>query len=408
MNKLPGGNAEKFVYQASCQETPLLERLCQSVKPAAPVQASTEPVRSDAQEAGAEIEMVINEVSPTSEAPAGSADGKPRHKTFALPDPQSLNVEVGRNIGYDYAFAGLRPPPDAPQAIKEGYLTGRHKKLHKPHDVDMFERKWLRLRYSAWRRNRLFDENVTPDYLKSLYRETCPITRVTMTNGTGTDSDASVERVYNDSAYAVGNLMFMSAGANKAKANRPLEELVEIAVSGKDFEGLPNISWHRLACLANLMQPESGRMLLMPLNLCPPARLVISNPAALLQDTLSMVACGRAPQKLLIAFRQLSSGKVCKRALDETVDILQGAIMRGTQKHGVKNVEWAIEDAWCHPALFARFSSWFVSLSISQVNAMLDLNMKLRHKSLERATDQALNSWAIDTRGYDRPRNQAA
>jgi hypothetical protein len=327
---------------------------------------------------------------------------KPRYKNFGLPPVASLNVEVGRNIGYDYAIIGLPHPIDAPASIREGFVTARHKKHHRSHEIDLFQKKILRLRYSAWRRNRIFDENVTAAYLRSLYREICPITRIHMTHGTGTDTDASVERVFNDSAYAVGNLMFMSARANKAKANRTLAELAAIALSGEDVEGLSNIAWKRLACVANFMQPEISKMMLIPMTLCPPSRLVINNPATLLQDSLSMIACGQESQKLLGKFRALTSGKTGKRALIDTVDMLYGLIRQAISAQSTRRVEWAVEDAWLQEKVFELFSAWYSTLTPQQINSMMHVNRQMRSRVIERAEDQELGNWSIDTRGYDR------
>jgi hypothetical protein len=325
-----------------------------------------------------------------------------RYLTFKQPPVSVLNVEVGRTIGYDYAVIGLPPPFDAPLAVMEGYRTAQHKKITKAKDIDFFTRRWLRMRYSAWRRNRLFDPSVTPAYLSSIYRSMCPILRVTMTHGTGSDTDASLDRVYNNSAYTPGNLVFMSAQANKAKANRTLLELADIAVSGCTFEGLTTAHWRRLASLANVMHPDPGSMMIMPLYLVPPPGLVISNPIILLQESISMAASGIESPRLLTVLRNITSGKAGKKILDDIVRILRAQIMRGTLKKGHQTVATAIEDAWDNPCLFRMFSAWFRALNSTQINHMMRENMRLRQGKIKASKDQSLLAWHIETCGYDK------
>ena len=76
-----------------------------------------------------------------------------------------------------------------------------------------------KLRLGAWLRGRAFEgTQVNPAFLRRIDVAVCPVTRELLTHGTGELSDASVDRVFNDAAYAAGNLAVMSTRANRAKS----------------------------------------------------------------------------------------------------------------------------------------------------------------------------------------------
>jgi hypothetical protein len=75
------------------------------------------------------------------------------------------------------------------------------------------------------------------------------VTLVELTHGTGEDTDWSVDRVNNDGAYADGNLIVMSARANKAKGNKSFLEVSTLVADGMSLPGLSNIETVRLRCL---------------------------------------------------------------------------------------------------------------------------------------------------------------
>jgi hypothetical protein len=327
---------------------------------------------------------------------------KPRHRGFTLPAPARLNTEVGRQIGYDYAMAGLLPPEHAPLPFQEGFQSGRSKKPNKVQHGDQFERKVLRLRYSAWRRNRLFDTKVNAESLGALYRTYCPVTRIAMTTGTGLDTDATVERVLNGAAYALGNLVFMSAKANWAKANRTLDELCEISFDSQDKEGLPHVGWERLAAIANMYQPDPASMRLMPMHVLPPTGLLVNNPALLLQECVSSIAAGWEAQQVQILIRAGTPGKVGKRAFDNLIEFLRGAILRELRSGRKLTLAWTLENAWQQPGVFKWFASWYQALTPQDVMALVETNARLRPQAITRAGSEPLTAWSLSTRGYDR------
>ena len=336
-----------------------------------------------------------DETSPTSEE-------SPRHTTFRAPAIHKLNVEVGRNIGYDYAKMGMTLPYDAPQPLIEGYKSAQHRCTTKSRELDFFSRKWLRLRYSAWRRNRVFDNDVTPEYLTRIYTDVCPILRIPFTKGSGDGTTASIDRVFNDSAYAVGNLVFMSVKANIAKANRTLQELRDISMLGTDFEGLSSIEWKRLASLANVMHVKRASLMVMPLYLFPPPCLIIGNPSIIIQASISMAACGRESSKFLPLLRKIIRGKTPKKHFDAMVRILEVQICKEFNSTGGQNTFKAIENTWHNKSLFHSFSKWYDSLDIGQLYKMVGECRNIHRDPNKWSKENTLESWRMETRGYDR------
>jgi hypothetical protein len=111
--------------------------------------------------------------------------------------------------------------------------------------------KWLQLRLNAFRRRRILDREVTPDYLKRIDCAMCPITLIALTHATLAESDWSVDRINNDGAYAPGNLMVMCLKANRAKGSKGLREVIELSSGNEQGTvlGLSKREWARLACV---------------------------------------------------------------------------------------------------------------------------------------------------------------
>jgi hypothetical protein len=138
--------------------------------------------------------------------------------------------KIGFEVGWDHAEYGLSLPADfsGPGVMLDGYKAGILRLGQaRPKEHDIFTKKWLQLRRSAWRRGRIFEEAVTPRFLVQIAQDNCPICRFEMTSGTGEDTDWSVDRLNNDGGYARGNLVVMSVRANKAKAALTVEEIVK-------------------------------------------------------------------------------------------------------------------------------------------------------------------------------------
>ncbi len=164
-----------------------------------------------------------------------------------------MNDRIGFQIGEDYARYGRKLPEGATKSIIAGYTAGSmEKRIWK---ADRFVRKWLQLRLNAYFRGKLFSDEITPDLLKSIDAEYCPITGIKLTHATGKDSDWSIDRVSNDFDYIPTNLIVMSTRANKAKGNKSADRIIQIAESLNDqSEGLNTDEWNRMAELVRLVK----------------------------------------------------------------------------------------------------------------------------------------------------------
>ena len=157
-----------------------------------------------------------------------------------------MNDRIGFLIGEDYARYGRQLPEGAAKSIIAGYKAGSREKGK--WKTNRYVRKWLQLRLSAYSRGKLFSDEITPDLLKSIDAEYCPITGIKLTHATGKESDWSIDRVSNDFDYIPTNLIVMSTLANKAKGDKSADRIIRISESlDGQLEGLNADEWKRMA-----------------------------------------------------------------------------------------------------------------------------------------------------------------
>ena len=152
---------------------------------------------------------------------------------------------IGFHIGQDFAHYGRGLTTTAPASVQAGYTDGLKKKGQ--WKTDRYINKWLQLRLNAFTRDKLFSDLITPEHLKKIDAEKCPITGVTLTHATGQDSDWSIDRIANDFDYIPTNLIVMSTRANKAKGDKSADRIMQIAGSENNREGLTASEWCRMA-----------------------------------------------------------------------------------------------------------------------------------------------------------------
>lgn len=157
--------------------------------------------------------------------------------------------ELARKLGWDYARYGLRPPVDVHAGVWEEFRAGCVKYEATPLKHDRYVRKWLQIRASALKRERIVDPGVTVELLRAIDTPTCPITLVELTHGKDRDSDWSIDRLDNDGAYVPRNLAVMSRKANEAKGSKSFWEVYELSEGTETVKGLSPREWLRLACI---------------------------------------------------------------------------------------------------------------------------------------------------------------
>lgn len=182
-----------------------------------------------------------------SHARAPNADDK-----MAITIMDDALERIGFDIGWDYARFGRKVEHRVQiPSVTRGFYAGSHHFKVPQHCADRFVAKWLQLRLSAFRRGRVVAGTVTPDYLRIIDSDHCPVTLGLLTHSTLMDTDWSVDRINNDGCYAAGNLMVISVRANRAKGRKSFSD-VKMLSSGdatEAIEGLSRREWARLACL---------------------------------------------------------------------------------------------------------------------------------------------------------------
>lgn len=157
-----------------------------------------------------------------------------------------MKERLYHNLGWDYASFGFPIDDDSPQDMHTGYREGKAHFGHKTKPATIFDRKWLQLRKNALKRNRQFDDDVTPEFLSCILPPICPITRVELTTGTLTESDWSVDRICNLGAYSRRNLAVMSTRANQVKGNMTIQDILHRCEHPEEDTRLSMLEWRRM------------------------------------------------------------------------------------------------------------------------------------------------------------------
>ncbi len=294
--------------------------------------------------------------------------------------------KIGFEVGWDHAEYGVM----IPEALYTGTLADGHRAamLHrgraKPKEADRYIRKWLQLRRNAWKRERIFDAGVTPGFLRLIDVPFCPITRERLTHGTGEDSDWSVDRLMNDGGYVRGNLVVMSARANKAKDTLTTKDIVQRAARFDEKEGafylddkpLYGLTSPQTIRLYNLtLIPNAVDILLPARSFVPPA--VPCSSTYIFQCYLTAIALlSTVRTDIRNPLKKVEPGlgginKVIRRITDAGRSKLRGmALERAAANGGITDhlmlhfdeLMWASEDVWsADTGVYEAFYKWMHS-----------------------------------------------
>ncbi len=140
------------------------------------------------------------------------------------------DAKTAFQIGWDYYAYGLSIPSNYAnfEDLKQGFNEAKKRKITQQKE-DRFVRKWLHLRLGAWKRSRIFSMSITPEVIRFIDKKRCPITNDLLTHGERKDTDWSVDRVNNDRAYALGNILVVSTRANVYKGNHSFLDIYRFA-----------------------------------------------------------------------------------------------------------------------------------------------------------------------------------
>ncbi len=335
----------------------------------------------------------------------------------------SLHAQIGFELGWDYAHHHVTPSApyaQEPSPLRDGWLAGQAAFGARTLLATRHVRKWLQLRLHAWLRGRAVElMQVTPHYLKQIDVSHCPITRQALSAATLQASDASVDRVRNDAAYAAGNLVVMSTKANHAKAAHNRAEALAIVqrIETERLAGLNGLTaaqWQRVAVLCSFVEPlPHDAACRIPLRVLPPNRLRLFNPAQALQVFISQQLLVPGWSHRIARFEDLLPGKAVKRAFQMFFHALLPRVLEAgrdtrhptqpppnTQPHAQR---WAIEDAWNNPLAQQRWTAFASQLTAAQCEALVT-RAAARRLGTQRvqAVDDTLatDGWQIDSRGY--------
>lgn len=157
-----------------------------------------------------------------------------------------MSARTAFELGWDYASFGLLPPDGANNDMKEGNAEGKRHFGSKTKNIDFMDRKWLQIRFNAIRRNRAFDDQVTPEFLAWILPSFCPISQVPMTIAAKVDTDWSVDRIINDGGYTRHNLLIVATRVNLAKGSKTLANVKAILEGRVIDQSLSMSEWSRL------------------------------------------------------------------------------------------------------------------------------------------------------------------
>jgi len=274
-------------------------------------------------------------------------------------------------LGWDYAHYRLTPPPEALAAghpVHQGWQAGAATFGARTLKPTPQVRKWLQLRWGAWRRGKPFEATqVTPNFLAQIDVAQCPIMRIALTHASGAGSDASVDRVCNQAGYAAGNLAVMSARANQAKADLSCRDALttvrQLEASGLDtLDGLNALQWSRLAVLMSFVTPLShDEAACLPLLVLPPNRLRLLNAVQALQAvvTLAFTETQAVPR-----LRELMAHLPAAARHDFQVFVLtlQARRLAIGMQTGGSELRHALEDLWTDAAVNRRWQRFALQL----------------------------------------------
>lgn len=342
--------------------------------------------------------------------------------TFTL---SNLGVDLAFELGWDFAHYGVTPMDDAllawPQ-LAQGFDAGRQTFGLRTLQPTRHARKWLSLRLNALGRGRVFDtEQVTPRYLQLIDATHCPITREALSHGTGQATDWSVDRVFNNAAYAAGNLAVVSARANLAKASHSLDGALRFAAECeggvRDINGLDSAQWARTAVLASFVEKlDHAQAATLPMLVLPPNRLRVFNPIQALQAVVCRLVLVLMEAEVLLpkGLAQLEAlearlervracfpGKALRKDVGSFLEAYRAQAKALSLGETALPLRWALEDAWQSRMVLNRWKRVARQLTAMQAELIVEAQGPgTRHLPDLLATE----GWALETRGYVVPR----
>lgn len=302
-------------------------------------------------------------------------------------------IEVGRELGSDYANFGMTPPLNAPDSVREGFIAANSSRRW-TRSPDRFVRKWLQLRLGALVRGRTFSPEVTVDFLRAIDQDKCPILLVGLTHATQSDTDWSIDRLNNDGAYACGNLAVISTAANQAKGALCYEDVRARSRIVNSVDGLSPTQWLRMACVmygACHCDPSTRREWL-PLATFIPNQSTWSIEAAL-QDTLLKASANSTQMNALLRRLAPISGSSDESARLKAIIERIHRLSKGLEHR---------YDALLDDSVQAQLKIWYLNIGPLRRESLRALVLRIHGG--DKLSHKRLDTWEVPMRGYSSPR----
>lgn len=320
----------------------------------------------------------------------------------------SAEPQIGFDIGWDHARHGLPPPPDQCRhgnALLRGWRAGHACFGARSRGASHRVRLWLALRVHAWLRGRAFElADVTPHYLGQIEALSCPITRVPLL-----PAQQSVDRVCDAAGYAAGNLVMMSAQANRAKGALRWQQALQRAQLAQDsadgcVDGLDAPAWRRLATLISFVTPlPHAQAACVPLHVLPPNRLRLLNPVQGLQALITRELARPDGTRRLRALAALVPGEASRVACHRLLSALLPRRLEAGQGADALQLRHALEDAWageCVNRCWQRFALSLDEAAVDQLLQRCAAGALTATRVLLHETASATEGWALQSGGW--------
>lgn len=311
---------------------------------------------------------------------------------------EKVNASLGKHffdLGWDYFAAKQGMPNDAENypSFIEGYQEAKTRL--KAIRADRYYLKWLQIRYGALKRNRLFDETITPEVIAKIDVDVCPITLKPLTHSTGLDSDWSIERVSNGTGYTLGNVIVVSTRANKAKGAMTYEDVLEACYADDSTNGLTPTEWMRWRFICSLCnsrknsedQTSFGYYCAPYVTELPP--MVLVNPSYILQYAIGQKA---------VYYDSAIYKKIISTLPKHIRKELNGLVNDATKlRDRIHRHECEL---WFNQSLFKKFTDLFKKLTPEMLETISD-NIDRCHGFIKKAVAN-IPSWDPDLKGYNK------
>lgn len=297
---------------------------------------------------------------------------------------------VAYELGWDMAHYAVRPRREwesIQKYLEQGYREGLYHFQGRYLPSDPFIRKWLRLRGSALVRGKICHDSVTPEFLRSIAPQYCPITRKQLCyelteNEVDEGSVWSVDRLNNQGAYIAGNLVIMSKAANSAKANYCYDDLKiiveQVRASGlQAWEGLTEGEWSRLKTLTSViaLREDNWREIALQQSMVAPPNYIFIHGAVwiLISELLFMPWEVKNSAEMAKLWSSRTKDKSMSRLAFDVAEMYAKSCLR-LSKSKSKTPRWIAEEAWTNPAFQQAWGKF-----ISRASEM-DIAKLMKHK----------------------------